>query len=145
MTVILTQSRHDNFVEVFHRNVLNSPKTVTLRLLELDEVNSTSSFEDFTGTAEPAISKEVKFPCLFKKNEVDYDDSFIGFNNVVDGRIYLSPKQLLINFGTFRLDARQVNFILDGQEFNCVKVVFLEELFEMPIGIEFTIKDKLRG
>ena len=145
MTVILTQSRHDNFVEVFHRNVLNSPKTVTLRLLELDEVNSTSSFEDFTGTAEPAISKEVKFPCLFKKNEVDYDDSFIGFNNVVDGRIYLSPKQLLRNFGTFRLDARQVNFILDGQEFNCVKVVFLEELFEMPIGIEFTIKDKLRG
>ena len=145
MTVILTQSRHDNFVEVFHRNVLNSPKTVTLRLLELDEVNSTSSFEDFTGTAEPAISKEVKFPCLFKKNEVDYDDSFIGFNNVVDGRIYLSPKQLLINFGTFRLDARQVNFILDGQEFNCVKVAFLEELFEMPIGIEFTIKDKLRG
>lgn len=145
MTVILTQSRHDNFVEVFHRNVINSPKTVTLRLLELDEENTTGSFEDFTGTTEPATSKEVSFPCLYKKNKLEFDDSFIGFNNIVDGRIYLSPKQLTNAFGTFRLDARQVNFILDGVEYNCVKVSFLEELFSMPIGVEFTIKDKLRG
>lgn len=145
MTVILTQSRHDNFVEVFHRNVLNSPKTVTLRLLELDEENSTSSFEDFTGTAEPAILKEVQLPCLFKKNELAFDDSFVGFNNIVDGRIYVSPKQLIKFFATFRLDARQVEIILDGQTFVCVKVAFMEELFDMPIAVEFTIKDKLRG
>ena len=145
MTVILTQSRHDNFVEAFHRSVLNSPKTVTLRLLELDEVNSTGSFEDFTGTAEPAILKEVQFPCLFKKNELDFDDSFVGFNKIVDGRIYLSPKQLLKYFDTFRLDARQVVFNLDGQDFICVKVMYMEELFDMPIAIEFSLKDKLRG
>lgn len=124
---------------------MDSPKKVTLLLSALPDPGEASSFENFVGSQTAEVTEEVILKCLYTKNEADYDESFVGYENVISGTLYLSPKQLTKAVGTFRLDGRTVKFIMDGREYNTLGVELMEELYGTCVAVAFKLKDKLRG
>jgi hypothetical protein len=125
--------------------VTNSPKVVTIILVQLPQEGEPATFENFTGIQAAEVTKTVTLNCLYNKNDLDFDESYAGYQNIASGTLYFSPKQLIQAFGTFRLDGREVRFVLDGKEYNTIDVSLSEELFDTCIAVEFNIKDKLRG
>lgn len=148
MTAILSQTRHAKYVQAFHKKVKDSPKRVLVKYIEEPRTESSDySFSDFTGITEPApnLFKEVEIPCLYNKVTADYDKSYVGYNSILEGKIYFSPALLVKAFGTYDLDPRRVEIVIDG--ITCIINRFSkkEELYNTCVAVEMVITDKLRA
>ena len=139
---LLTNARFLRYQDTFYRTVAQCDKTIEIGI---ESVSPTGDFlEGFVGAGTRTITWHT-FPALYQTDIDSYSRDRFGLSSTESGLIYLSPKQLIPVFGTYRIDRLATHVRKSDHEFILDKVNYLEPLYESCVAIELTLKDIVRG
>lgn len=96
------------------------------------------------GSLPPASTKSVTIPVLFTKQPDPEERGRPGLGNTFSGVIYVSPLQLIENFGEYKIDAEKYSINLAGHDYVVDWLDWLEEAYDTCVAVEIKLKSKLR-
>lgn len=104
---------------------------------------TTDDYEAFIGEGlETFVSKNLR--CLYKRVMSDEERMRYGWSREVDGVLYISPKTLEENFGTFRIHSEKDTFVFNRRKCKIDQIEYLEEFFGTCIAVRIAISS-LKG
>ncbi len=63
----------------------------------------------------------------------------------VNGEIFLSPKQLVPLFGTYKLNWNKTKVHFEERIQVIDRIIYLEPMYESCVGVQVFVKDVLKG
>lgn len=146
--MLVTRSQFLRYQNLFYKKLLKTPYQIELEVVTVQPIQPTEefSFEAFVGDS-PRSSTFHKFRALYEKEIPNRTREKYGLPKEVNGIVYLSPKQLVPEFGDYHLDWNKTKVHFEGRTQVIEKIVYLEELtdYKSCIGVQIFVKDDLKG
>lgn len=141
----LTQAKFLQLQERYYKTVVNLPPPVVT--FQLFTAGGGDSFQQFIGEqSKSSVDKPIK--CLYKRQISPYQRTKMGIDEDVEMVIYVPPKILIEQYGTFQLDYKKLNVVfndgLNNEVYVVNKMVFGEPLYNSCIYVEYHLKSKTK-
>lgn len=139
----LTHSKFLTIRGVFHKAVMQSPRSVTLYIEEADK--KAGSVKEFMGSSPRNRKSEKTHKVLYESIISPNVRDQVGYVKSQSGVIYLSPIDLKESYGTYKIDERGTRIIMNGYTYLVDHVEYLEELFESCVAVELWLREAKKG
>lgn len=146
--MLISKTKFFTYQNSFYRHILATPYKIKLEVVKVRDTTIPGEFsmDAFVGDS-PREYKLYEFRALYEKEISDRVREKYGLPREVNGVVYLSPKQLVKEFGDYHLNWNRVKVHFEGAVQVINKVVYLEEFKEYGscVGIQIFVKDALKG
>jgi hypothetical protein len=135
---------HTHFLrarEIFYQTVSKSPTSCTLRI---NEVVYSDDYSDFIGDS-PRKKIDFKVKCLFTRNITPAQRDKYGLSELVTALVYISPKSLEQEFGTWKINRLKTTVIFYEEEFVIEGILYQGEIYDNCVSIVLQLKTADRG
>lgn len=139
---------HTTFVQVqaqFHRIVQSSPLCANLVIVE--STPEAGSYDTLMGNSTRSITKEVPLKVLFNRNVDDNTRTKFGLSEDVSGVLYVSPIDLIIATGSWKLDGRKLKVQFLEETYLVKRVHYISNVpkFSSCLAVEIRLYDDIHG
>lgn len=143
--MIVTHSRFLRYQEVLYQKILRVPYTIELEIVSVQNDTSLGfSLTNFVGD-NPRTPILYKLQCLYNKEISNREREKYGLPMEVNGEIFLSPKQLVPLFGTYKLNWNKTKVHFEERIQVIDRIIYLEPMYESCVGVQVFVKDVLKG
>lgn len=146
--MLVTRGKFLQYQNIFYKKLLATPYKIQLEIVSVAPKAETEEFsmDDFVGD-NPRTSAFYTFRALYEKEIPTRTREKYGLPKEVNGVVYLSPKQLVPVFGTYRLDWNKTKVHFEHSTQVIEKIIYLEEFVEYGscVGVQIFLKDDLKG
>lgn len=143
--MIVTHSRFLRYQEVLYQKILRVPYTIELEIVSVqNDTSSGFSLTNFVGD-NPRTPILYKLQCLYNKEISNREREKYGLPMEVNGEIFLSPKQLVPLFGTYKLNWNKTKVHFEERIQVIDRIIYLESMYESCVGVQVFVKDALKG
>jgi len=128
-----------------YQKILRVPYTIELEIVSVqNDTSSGFSLTNFVGD-NPRTPILYKLQCLYNKEISNREREKYGLPMEVNGEIFLSPKQLVPLFGTYKLNWNKTKVHFEERIQVIDRIIYLEPMYESCVGVQVFVKDVLKG
>ena len=146
--MLVPKNKFLQYQNIFYKKIQATPYKIQLEIVTVKNLDPSDEFsmDAFVGDS-PRESKFYEFRALYEKDIPEWVREKYGLPDMVNGIVYLSPKQLVPKLGDYHIDKNRTKVHFEGSTQVITKVIYLEEFKEYGscVGVQIFLKDDLKG